>query len=264
MSKIAQISFSGYLTLMVLSCADGQFAGQSASGDAPAHSDTASGDAQRQKVIDDLEERGIVDADTLEQACDQSKESELKQIETKLLYPERKDCRFDQEPNLERRDAFIQAYESTDQTISLPNNGIICEMQIASQPQARLHYDDFLFFTIEDQVIFGSNNRVANYLPRKEGVFQWDFESMKGQPIGNFESPYHCLGGTESCVLPPHDQAGPVDLSLRTADIAPISFLVAGKSDVSAKLIATGDNDDEDCFHTELDLTVVIDYLEVN
>ena len=261
--------FKDFLLLITIGaflchCSGSSFKGQSASNDTPVTADaiatsSGNGDIQESVIIDQLEDAGIVDIATLEAACETA--TELKTLNSKLIFPERQDCSFGQNGNLERRDAFVQAQETQNQSIALEGKSIICDMSIRSEPNAQIHYDDFIFLTIANQVIFGSNSQVTNYLDRKENVYQWDFEKIKGQAINNFEAPYYCLAGVRNCVLPPHDQAGPISIRLATKDVAPIAFEVVGKSKIDANLISTGDNDDEDCFHSELDLDVEISYL---
>lgn len=177
-----------------------------------------------------------------------------------LNYPERKNCSFGTAPNLERRQGFHQALETTPGLIELPP-GTICDMNIRSAPNAALHYDDFLVLTLAQQVLFASNSTLSDRLTKQQDLYTWDPSRIIGQSIGDFESRPYCLGTAANCRLPGHDERGPVSLNLSSQEIAPIALLVSGKEKVALDLFASGDNDDEDCFHSAIELTVDLKYL---
>lgn len=185
-------------------------------------------------------------------------------LATTIKFAARENCSWNQNGNLDRKQGFIQAFEKADQLVSMPANSVVCELDLNSAPTAQLHYDDFLFFSVENHVIFGTNNEAAQKLAKKDEIFQWDFEKVKGQAINNFEAAAYCLAAGQRCQLPPHDQRGPVSIDLTAEETAPIAFQIAdGRTELKFTLAATGDNDDRDCYHTELDLNVNIKYLQL-
>lgn len=212
-----------------------------------------------EQILNSIVEGSTVDPDSLVEACSSSEN--ITKVARSLSYVSRRNCSFGVLPNLETRDAYVQAYEVSEGTIAIPEGAVICNLSLQSQPDAQIHYDDFLFLTIENQVIFGSNEQVTQKLPLKDGIYQWDWSQIAGTAIDFFEADYYCLGSQDTCQLPPHDRSGAIDLTTNSKDIAPLAIAVAGKPQLQANLIATGDNDDEDCMHTDLQLTVIIDYI---
>ncbi len=241
------------LMFLLHSCSNSNFRGQN-------DNNQENDQEARQKVLETLAKNGIVDAQTLNEAC--LKATSIKKISRSLAYNARQDCNFGVAPNLNAKDAFIQAYEISEGNISIPDGAVICNLSLQSEPNAQIHYDDFIFLAIEDQVIFGSNIEVTKRLDQKSSIYQWDWSKIAGTSIDSFEANYYCLGNQASCVLPPHDTAGPISLQLDSQDIAPLALAVAGKSQLQANLIATGDNDNEDCMHTDLNLAVEIEYIQ--
>jgi hypothetical protein len=189
----------------------------------------------------------------LKEKCANAQAASFQTMEQTINYPERKTCSFGMNSNLPRKDAFVQASETSPATLNLPA-GDICGIDIDSPADARLHYDDFLILSIDSRIVFMSNGGL-------QGIMTWDFSKVAGQPIGNFETPAYCLGQGAACNLPAHDKEGPVALHLTANEIAPIAASIAGKSSVNMDLTATGDNDDTDCFHTALTVTVKIKYI---
>ncbi|SMF14046.1 hypothetical protein [Pseudobacteriovorax antillogorgiicola] len=244
------------LSVTLISCNGGNFNGQQGNEELGA---AATSDQVEQR----LEDIGVSDATSLADACEKVDELNIQESKTSISYAERRNCNWNQGPNLEPRDRFVQAFETSKASIQVPAGSVLCSIDLASQDNARMHYDDFLFLTLEDKVIFGSNQGVTSRLDRSDDIFSWDFSKIAGLQIGNFESPYYCIGGLQSCSLPPHDQEGPIALALETKAIAPIALEVAGQTQLALDLIATGDNDDEDCMHTQLDLDVTVKFIKL-
>jgi hypothetical protein len=252
------------LSLFSLACSGGNFKGGSSEGAAP-----VSGISGNEGNIPiggegDAMPAPLPTADKvaeLKDKCAKAPAASLMIAEQSITYPERKTCSFGMNSNLARKDAFVQASETSPATLNLPA-GEICGIDIDSPADARLHYDDFLILSIDSRVVFMSNGGLSGYLaPPEQGIMTWDFSKVVGQAIRNFEAGSYCLGKGKSCVLPGHDQEGPVSLHLTPNEIAPIAAAIAGKSSVSMDLTATGDNDDTDCFHTALTVKVKITYL---
>ena len=190
-------------------------------------------------------------------------------LEQGVFFPERVDCSFksifhhentDITPgNLCRKDRYLQAREWQTVDVELPDNAVICGMEIVSR-QDQIQYDDFLIFTIEDYILMLSNTDLLRHMPRMDGAYVWDFEAIKGKKYG-FNGGRYCLGNNSTCAFPGHDKQGSVNFSVDTEALAPISAKLQGKSSYSFSAIATGDNNDEDCWHTDLELDVKIRYV---
>lgn len=200
----------------------------------------------------------------LQSDCKNASEAghQLLSVTRTLSYPQRKNCSWNSAPNLDRKNGFHQGREVSSGLLELPP-GVICDLNIRSKPNFQLHYDDFLILTLANQTIFISNRLIANRLEAQSGIYNWNFASLVGQAIGNFEASTYCLGQAGRCLLPGHDEQGPVQIELTSAELGPIALALmdAKLPNVAMDLIATGDNDDEDCFHSALDLEVEFKYL---
>jgi len=180
----------------------------------------------------------------------------------KINFPERMGCRFGQAPNQVRQDAFVQAHEISRGDLELPENAEICEITLEA-PNAKLHYDDFIVLALNNQVIFASNKMLVEKLEKNaSGVYTWDFTKVVGSPIALFEDGPFCIAPTDRCRLPAHDKEGDVYLKTTYIEIASITKDFTGKSVVPVSLIATGDNDDQDCFHSLLTLDVTMRFIK--
>jgi len=251
-------------------CSGGSFSGGSGQGAAPTGS--ISGEESSINTPSEGDATGSIPGEpaplptidkvaALKEKCAKANEAEFKFAEQAINYPERKTCSFGMNSNLARKDAFVQASETSPATLNLPA-GEICSISIDSPADALLHYDDFLILSIDSRIVFMSNGGLTNYLDApQQGILTWDFAKVAGQAIQNFETPAYCLGKGAACTLPAHDKKGPVALNLTPNEIAPIAAAISGKTSVSMDLTATGDNDDTDCFHTALAVKVKIKYL---
>ena len=190
----------------------------------------------------------------------------LKEKKQLIEYKQRSStCRFGTDGNLEKKQAFIRAYEANPGQLELPT-GTVCDVDIKSLPLANsmsplIRYDDFLILTLDAEIIFFSNASWMQLLDRNNGIFRWDFKKIIDQEIGNkFEAGPYCLVRGAGCQFPGHDKMGPVNFNLRTADIAPIVAKFAGRTTVPLVINVTGDNNDSDCIHTPLTLEVTLKY----
>ncbi|HYX32518.1 MAG TPA: hypothetical protein VE954_05345 [Oligoflexus sp.] len=255
---------------MLIGCSGGNFAGGSGQGSAPGGGISGSegsidvngsGDANGSDPGSPAPLPPIDQITALKEKCAKAAEASFKFAEQAITYPERKTCSFGANSNLARKDAFVQASEMSPATLNLPA-GEICSITIDSPADARLHYDDFLILAIDSRIVFLSNGGLTSYLDApQQGILTWDFSKVVGKSIQNFEAPAYCLGKGVACTLPGHDKEGPVALNLTPNEIAPIAAAISGKASVSMNLVATGDNDDTDCFHTALAVKVKIKYL---
>ena len=97
----------------------------------------------------------------------------------------------------------------------------------------------------------------------KDNLVMWDFYRIREKAIGFNGSPY-CLGqdngGQTKCKVPEHDKAGKIDFELDTRLLPELSEKLRNDSEYFLTVTATGDNDTGDCSHTELSLSVSLEY----
>ena len=70
----------------------------------------------------------------------------------------------------------------------------------------------------------------------------------------------YCLGDLE-CMVPGHDVQGQFSLKIDMTDIPSFSEKLSESADLQFEVITTGDNDDGDCDHSDLNLNVTIQYV---
>ncbi len=261
------------LSILTLSfgCGKSNFSGNSASQTKPSQNVYTADGSISGFQPQDRNGDGKIDPPTpemiaqLQKTC-QAASGKLKTVSQAAHYAERKDCKWrtnpsdTSNPNLERKDGYNQASEMSSVALELPE-GVICDIALRSPAAAQLHYDDFLVLNLNKNVLFASNGGLTEYLEKSINSFAWDWARIAGKKIQNFEASAYCIGDKKDCTLPGHDASGPVDIQLKSASLAPIALTLVNQKTTSLDLIATGDNDDEDCYHSALDLTVEISYL---
>ncbi|SMF30911.1 hypothetical protein [Pseudobacteriovorax antillogorgiicola] len=213
-------------------------------------------------IFDELAKQGIVDAETLNERC-RASDNTLESYDTQLTFPARIGCSFGTDPNLEPKDQYLQAREVTSQPINGPSKGVICNIRVQTPTNAEVRFDDYLFITVADIVVIGSNTQASSYLPQSQGFYKWDFGVLRGNNVSNIQDSPYCLGGSDACVVPPHDQQGPLNISMESTNVAPLAYGLAGWKTFDVKVIATGDNDETDCQHSQIDLTVSVDFIQL-
>ncbi|MFW7378999.1 MAG: hypothetical protein ACOH5I_09360 [Oligoflexus sp.] len=195
----------------------------------------------------------------------QCSEGQQQTISQKLLFPQRKSCHFSSGDNLEKRAGYMQAYEKQQVVHNLPDNVVLCSMELTSQDQ-NLQYGDYLFLTLNDHILVASEIGWANFFLTDQGTKSWNWDTLKGQQhtpieIGNQYGTPYCLGDT-NCQVPKHDEAGPFAYGVQFAETNPEFYKSLELSKVlEFHLMVTGDDDHHDCFHTKFDLDLVINYV---
>ena len=256
------MKYLSLITILVVvgACSDSKFkGGVAASPPTPATADTKSASGPAATIPTAPTPPSPGPAPDLTSACTAGA-ANLKSKEQTLSYAARKSCKFGVAPNLAERNGYIQAVETSAQTLQLPP-GRICDISIESAKGALLNYDDMLVLTLENNLLFSSTENLLPFLDQKEGIYQWDFAKVVGQKPKEFGGKSYCIGDSAQCVIPETEKTGPVSVNLPISKIAPISASLAGKTDVTLNLIASGDNDPTDCAHTQLDVIVTFKYI---
>ena len=197
--------------------------------------------------------------DQFKAICSQGTKKTLTQ---KIRFPETTNCRFGSAGNLGRRDAYLQAMEAQTTSITLPGKAQLCGVSVASAVST-IQYDDFMILTLNGYVLLSSN---ADILKGLEGTsstaYKWDFNKIRGVPV-DFESPSYCMGsGSSVCTVPVTDTPGQFQMKVDPTSLIHLADQVVENHTLNFALVATGDNDDLDCWHTELNLDFTLQYVE--
>jgi hypothetical protein len=202
---------------------------------------------------------GQTAVDQFQAVCSQGTKKTLTQ---KIRFPETTNCRFGTAGNLGRRDAYLQAMEAQTTAITLPGKAQLCGVSVTSAVST-IQYDDFMILTLNGYVLLSSN---ADILKGLEGssstAYKWDFSRIRGVPV-DFDSPSYCMGSDSSvCNIPVTDTPGQFQMKVDPTSLIHLADQVVENHTLNFALVATGDNDDQDCWHTELNLDFTLQYVE--
>jgi hypothetical protein len=185
-----------------------------------------------------------------------------KTVVQKIRFPETSNCRFGSAGNLGRRDTYLQAMEAQTVSLTLPSKAQLCGVSVNSDV-SRIQYDDFMILTLNGYVLLSSN---AGILKGLEGnaktAFKWDFRKIRGVPV-DFDSPAYCMGSNATiCTIPVTDTPGSFQFKVDPTSLIHLADQVVENPSLNFALVATGDNDELDCWHTELNLDFTLQYVE--
>lgn len=222
----------------------------------------ASGNLEGEVPSANLEniEKDFVVSNTLFAGC--SDPNLVQKIEQNLNFEERKDCSFGMNDNLPIKDRSVTARESQTIETSLPPDSVVCDINLKSA-QANLHYDDFLFITLNNDILVASEVGFADLFAPVDGLKPWDWLKLRGQSFdlvqGDKEGITYCLND-EACVMPGHDATGAFSYSVDLEGIPALATKILALGTMSFTAIATGDNDPADCDHSSFNLDLTVEY----
>jgi hypothetical protein len=174
--------------------------------------------------------------------------------------------------NLSIKDGWLRAREENTYSVPVPANSIVCGVNLTSETD-QIHFDDF-FAVRMDQYIVAASKVLSNALEQDaDGHYIWDWERIRGDGSSATGTAMADLGkycGTGECDLPKHDQSGSFEINVALdgnddASNEQNAALFAKLSELSAidlTATATGDNDDDDCYHSGGDFSFDIYYVE--
>ena len=198
----------------------------------------------------------IVDTETISDLC---QDLENIVVTESLVYPARSGCGFGQGDNLSKLNEYLRAYETQTQLINIPSDSLLCDFRLESS-SANWRYDDFVMLTLNQKVLISSNMNIVNNLTSTNNIFTWDWSQAQNTNLSSmFNAGAYCLEGT--CEIPNHDQAGSVEINLDPDTMLELASQISNNQSIQFDLLSFGDNDNGDCEHTGLDLTVTYKYV---
>ncbi|HYX34941.1 MAG TPA: hypothetical protein VE954_17740 [Oligoflexus sp.] len=197
--------------------------------------------------------------DQFKAACSQGTKKTLTQ---KIRFPETANCRFGTAGNLGRKNFYLQAMEAQTTSITLPGKAQLCGVSVNSAVST-IQYDDFMILTLNGYVLLSSNAKILEGLEGTAGTaYKWDFNRIRGVPV-DFDSASYCMGTDASiCTVPVTDTSGQFQVQVDPTSLIHLADQVVENHTLNFALVATGDNDDLDCWHTELNLDFTLQYVE--
>jgi hypothetical protein len=186
-----------------------------------------------------------------------------KTLKQSIKFPETSNCRFGTAGNLDRRHKYLQAMEAQATSISLPGKAQLCGVSVTSA-MSTIQYDDFMILTLNGYVLLSSNTDILKNLEGSASTaYKWDFSRIRGMGL-DFDSPSYCMGSKAgNCTIPVTDTQGQFQFAVDPTSLIHLADQVVENTDLHFALIATGDNDDQDCWHTELNLEFTLQYVEI-
>ena len=191
-------------------------------------------------------------------------------VDQEFFFPEREDCSWGRwknrrnlgpDDNLWKKNYYLQAREVQTHTLDIPKFAVLCELEVSSHTDDNIQYDDFLVLTLNDYILMLSNHLLLREMPVENDFYFWDFSKIKGKYY-EFHGDRFCFEGYQSCEFPGHDVPGPVDFFLDTDSLSPLASILEKEEELKFNVIATGDNDRGDCWHTDLFLNIKSNYVD--
>lgn len=167
-------------------------------------------------------------------------------------------CEWEKAGNLAPRDHYFQARIEQDEALSLPVGSIICDVKFNFDRQQFL-YDDHFVLAFNGAVIASSYN-FENVLVRRFGILRYDWTNVAGMYWDHdAEGTFCVLGG--SCVWPDTDVSGTINMSYESIVFQRIMAEDLMRNEHSLKFVSIGDNDDNDCEHSDVSFGLVVEYV---
>ncbi|MEK7800957.1 MAG: hypothetical protein AAB276_00750, partial [Pseudomonadota bacterium] len=178
--------------------------------------------------------------------------------------PENLSCNFGQLDNLPARDGYLQGRIEQDVNFDLPPGSTVCGVDFQF-PTQQMRYDDHMALVYDNIVLASTYNFSDKLMPALDmGIYDWS-KIVGSQWI---HSPVYegifCAGmgdGKSTCVWPETDVLGTIALRYDPIVFQRISSLNPTRTNHQFKMVAIGDNDQNDCEHSPLTFNVRVSYV---
>ncbi|MEZ4742012.1 MAG: hypothetical protein R3B45_06155 [Bdellovibrionota bacterium] len=192
-----------------------------------------------------------------------------------------KSCDWNQNGNLDIKQAVVTARYRQDQALSMPEGAVLCSMSMDSLADGTdqgqyMYYDDEIFLTFNDYILAASQSNAKYFETTKDGFLIYDWKKLVGTTYSQTPDPY-CIGKAEGlgrCEIPKTETKGVMKVEFDDKIIQKIAVASgANQGDGSAptsvdlnkfkfSFITTGDNDTKiDCKHSKFEFKVATKYV---
>lgn len=178
-----------------------------------------------------------------------------------VVFPARNEgCFWGQEGNLDPFDGIVHARSEEIVSLNLNEAETLCSIRLES-PAQEIIFDDELFLTFNDAILLSSYNYNAHFSLR-DGLYIYSWEAMIGGfnpgPYSSSES--YCVGDGNSvasiCEIPVTDTIGRFFIDVVNEEAEKLSLLSKQQKRADIGLIVTGDDDEKDCSHSEIRVSI--------
>lgn len=189
--------------------------------------------------------------------------NDFKTYEQEFLFPDPgHTCYWDYYDNLGRRTDFIRARTEQFQLMKLDPKAIVCKMELIFDAQTNVSFKDELMFAYNGVVLASSKN-FSERLPKKYGMSMYSWPALANTDYNKSEDSRYCAGnetGDGECEIPTSEVSG--NFSLNFSDS--LFQRIEAYTDPECRgftVVTTGDNDDNDCRHTDIGFKVRVKYV---
>ncbi len=212
-------------------------------------------------IVVDVEEITVVPELSLgliQDIC-MSKPATLKSIE--ITFPAYTEgCAWEQGDNLDPVDGVARARVEEYVPLELAQDETLCGVAFSSDQQ-QIYFDDELLLTFNDAILMSSYNYNDRFTTDNGLVFYNWPGLIDGFNPGKYKSTAsYCIGdrnGTDpGCQVPITNTTGQFQLTVAQSDAEKLSLLAKQEGRADVGLVITGDNDSNDCKHSEIRVTV--------
>jgi hypothetical protein len=211
----------------------------------------------------------IEDASDIARVCSEQTPTD---VTLTVDFPEYADgCTWGEDGNLEMEDAHVTARVEEVQSLDLPADAVICDVQydFAIDPEhaSVMRYDDNFFFTFDDVVLAASYGPMVDDFTTDDDLPIYAWDAVAGTEF-SFDAgiPTYCLGeadGLATCTIPPPETPGEMALDFDSSITAKLSYRAIDQDRVDFTFITIGDNDAAtDCSHNDFQFDTTLSYVE--
>jgi hypothetical protein len=169
-------------------------------------------------------------------------------------------CEWEKNGNLARENDYFQARIEDEKSLQLEPGAVICDVQFSFAEQEFL-YDDHFLLTFDNSVIASSYD-FSNQLQSKHGLLQYDWSKIAGMYWDKDYEGVVCAP-TGECSWPVTDTPGKINMNYSAELFKRLMAVDLGRTNHSLKFVSIGDNDDDDCEHSNIDFDVTVKYVVV-
>ena len=218
---------------------------------------------------DDDSGSGITDAEDIQEVCESGTPQTLQLLVEFAAPPP--GCDWGEDGNLEREDLSIRARREQVDSLELPGNVVICDVEfdfegVSGGEGTPMVFDDAFLFTFNDVVLVASQGSMLDVL-EADPFYTYDWSAIRGGPLEFGEGiESYCIGeeeGLSDCEIPAPETSGIMSLSFEEEVIGELSLRAVLEERYDFSFITMGDNDDTDCYHEDFAFEVEVPYVEV-
>jgi hypothetical protein len=204
----------------------------------------------------------------LSKNCDQARaEGRISVQKTQAVFDNNNvTCAWEKDNNLSKQNGIVRARTENYKIISIPSDATVCNVRLDHQDVPDFRYDDNIIMTLND-LILTSTTTFTQHFSQVGNLYKYEWSKLigkNGQVDGSDSTPdkQYCAGkdtGLATCSFPKTETTGRIQLDFKEDLIQQVLGLTTPKA-LKLGVITTGDDNDTDCLHTPIQLSVDVEY----